>query len=407
VDLDATGAGGAAALTWLDRGFDIRRRWSAADGTLALRDISRLGPVVAYLVRDDALWIWVVDRGVMHQRRVGVSRATLARHAARLAHMMTLQGGAPRVHEAAQALARDIWWPIAGLLAPGGDVAPRVALVLDPVLQGVPFALLPWAPDDDSLVVDRTALVLCPSLSACASERSHPAATFDRVAVLHAGQGGPGFAPLPAAREEAERTGRRYAGATVELATEHAFISALAHSDLVHFSGHAAADERYPSRSRLLLAVDAVGTEPVPIGRLLGGTVRTRLAVLSACRTSRAEARRGEGGTGVAGEFLRAGVRDVIAAYWDVKDDVSSETMDFVHEALASGAAPWDAVRLAQQRVRASADRHPRDWAGYVAFTSVAISPPIASDPPPNTSAPSPITSAATSAADPPQRSHQ
>jgi CHAT domain-containing protein len=95
----------------------------------------------------------------------------------------------------------------------------------------------------------------------------------------------------------------------------------------------------------------------------------------------------------VAGEFLRAGVRDVVAAYWDVKDDVSSDAMDFVHEALAAGAAPWDAVRLAQQRVRAAAGRHPRDWAGYVAFTSIGVTPPT--------------TSAATLAADSPQRSHR
>jgi CHAT domain-containing protein len=249
---------------------------------------------------------------------------------------------------------------------------PRVALVPDPLLQRVPFALLPWSPVDDDLVVERAATVLCPSLAACgAGEAAVPAGA--RVAALHAGQGGAGLAVLPAAREEAERIGRRYAGADVATATESAFAAALAGADVVHFSGHAVPDERYPGRSELLLASDGGDGVRVPLARLFGPPVRAALVVLSACRTSRAEARRGEGGIGVAGEFLRAGVRQVLATQWDVRDDVAGEVMDLVHEALASGATPWDAVRHAQRIVRRDGGRAPRDWAGYVAYTSVSF----------------------------------
>jgi CHAT domain-containing protein len=369
VDLEATSSGGDLALTWLDRGFDVRHRWHRGT-SLSLEDLSRRGPVVAYLTRPDAVWIWVVVRGAVHQRRVPVSSAVLARHVARLAHAMTLDAGSPFITAAAAALAEHIWWPVADLLDVGGEAPRRVALVLDPVLQGVPFSLLPWSRDGSVSIVDRTATVLCPSLSACAWPSAGPPAPLARVAVLHAGRGGEGFAALPAARDEAERTGRRYAGATVETASAQTFRTALATADLVHFSGHAAPDERYPGRSSLLLEDDDGHGRRVSIRTLLEGQVRATLVVLSACRTSRAEARRGEGGTGVAGEFLRAGVRDVIAAHFDVKDDVSSAAMQHVHDALASGAEPWDAVRLAQQRVRATTGTHPRDWAGYVAFTS-------------------------------------
>jgi hypothetical protein len=47
--------------------------------------------------------------------------------------------------------------------------------------------------------------------------------------------------------------------------------------------------------------------------------------------------------------------------------------MDLVHEALASGATPWDAVRHAQRVVRRDGARPPRDWAGFVAYTSVSV----------------------------------
>ncbi|MEZ4242040.1 MAG: CHAT domain-containing protein [Myxococcota bacterium] len=315
--------------------------------------------------------MWVVVEGRAHQRRAAVSGEVLARRAARLAHVITLDGAAAAANEAMTAVARDAWWPITDLLQHGGDVAPRVALVLDPALQHVPFAALPWGPADSRRVVDVTATVRCPSVSACGSERQ-VTLTGARVSVLYSDEGGEGLAPLAAARDEAERIGRRYDGAAVERATARALREALAGSAVVHYAGHALADERDPVRSALLLAGEDGAGVRVPLAAVLDAAVRARLVVLSACRTSRAQARRGEGATGVAGEFLRAGVDDVVAAQWDVRDDAASELMVHLHEALAAGAPPWTALRLAQQRMRADGRRPARDWAAYVAFTSAS-----------------------------------
>ncbi len=369
VDLEAEAGRAEEALRWLDRGFDIRRRWRSAGSTVNLADLSRRGPLVVYLARPEALRIWVVVDGVAHQREVPVPRATLERHTARLAHVLTLDGAPEALEAAIAVIARDVWWPVAPLLA-SGSAPSRVALVLDPLLQPVPFALLPWSAAAPEVVLDRTATVLCPSISACAASVDGVTASAPRVAALHAGQGGDGLVPLPMAHAEADRIGRRYAGATVGVATEAAFVRALADVDLLHFSGHAVADERYPGRSALLLATPDGDGARVSLDRLLAGQVRARLVVLSACRTSRAEALRGEGGAGIAGELLRTGVRDVVAAQWDVRDDVAGELMDHVHEALAAGASPWDALRAAQQQLRRAGPRPARDWAGYVAYTS-------------------------------------
>lgn len=370
VDLEAAAGRHAEALDWLDRGFDIRRRWSGDTPRTSLAEVSRGGPLVTWLSRPDGLWTWMVIDGVVESRHVAVTGEALARKAARLSHVLTLDAAPDALDDAVRDLARDVWWPIAGRLERGGEAARRVALVPDPVLQRVPFALLPWSPVDDEPVVERTATVLCPSLAACRA--AEPAVPADaRVSALHAGQGGAGLAVLPAARDEAERIGRRYAGAQVSTATEAAFAAALAGADVVHFSGHAVPDERYPGRSELLLASESGDGVRVPLARLFGRAVRAGLVVLSACRTSRAEARRGEGGIGVAGEFLRAGVRQVLASQWDVKDDVAGDVMDLVHEALAAGATPWDAVRHAQRILRRGGAPPARDWAGYVAYTSV------------------------------------
>ncbi|MEZ5288903.1 MAG: CHAT domain-containing protein [Vicinamibacterales bacterium] len=371
VDLEADAGETEAALRWLDRGFDVRRRWAGPTPAVSLALASRDGPVVAYLARPDGLWVWVVVEGRAHQRRVTVTRDVLERRAARLAHVITLEGAADAAEDAAAGLARDVWWPIAGLLQRGGDVAPRVALVLDPALQHVPFAALPWGAGDARRIVDVTATVRCPSVSACGPTAPLVAARA-KVSVLYSADGGDGFAPLSAARDEAARIGRRYAGSAVERATAAAFHEALNESTVVHYAGHALADERDPIRSALLLAGENGAGVRVPLSAFLDGTAHARLVVLSACRTSRAQGRRGEGATGVAGEFLRAGVDEVVAAQWDVRDDAAGELMDHLHEALAEGAPPWTALRVAQQRMLADGRRPARDWAAYVAFTSAS-----------------------------------
>lgn len=370
VDLKASQGDAGAALQWLDRGYDVSRHWQAQTGEVSFRDVSAAGPVVAYLSRPDALWVWVVRDGAVMQRRVAVSQRALISHSARLARLLAIDGADAALQAETAAIAAGILWPATASLS--ADDTPRLALVLDPVLQKMPFALLPWSPTTERRVVDVTATVVCPSVTACASAPEPDGVARTRVAALYSSAGDGELASLPLARVEAERIGRRYAGAAVETATEASLIGALGRADVVHFAGHAAPDERYPRRS-MLVATDASGAGVrVPLERLLERPVTAQTVLLSACRTSDAEQRRGHGGTGVAGEFLRAGVRHVVATQWDVQDQPASDVMDLVHEALAGGAQPWDAVRHAQQVLKQDPTRRPRDWAGYVAFTATS-----------------------------------
>ena len=373
VDLKAAGNDAEGAVQWLDRGYDVRRRWQGAGGAVSWAQVSAAGPVVAYLSRRDALWVWVVRDGAVHQRRVPVTSRALIDRTTRLTRLLAQNGVDAALRTEAAALAAAVLWPATDGFT-GGDIG-RLALVLDPVLQQVPFAMLPWSRRDNRAAVDVAATVLCPSVLACAAAPDPGGIPRGRVAALYSSSGTGDLAPLPLARPEAERIGRRYAGATVDIASEATMRAALTGADLVHFAGHAAPDEQYPGRSMLVLTEGGGPGARVPVSRLLAGGVQVQTVLLSACRTSSAEQRRGHGGTGVAGEFLRAGVRHVVAAQWDVQDQAASDVMDLVHEALATGAQPWDAVRHAQRVFRQDPARRPRDWAGYVAFTS-ASSPP-------------------------------
>jgi len=326
---------------------------------------------VAYLSRSDALWMWVVRNGAVRQQRLPVTHRALVNRSARMARLLALDGATEALRAEAAALAAEVLWPATEDLP--DDAIPRVAFVLDPVLQQVPLALLPWSKTSNRRTVDVTATVLCPSVVACASAPEPDGVARTRVAALYSTAGDGELMALPLARAEAERIGRRHSGAVVDSASQATLVAELGRADLVHFAGHAAPDERYPERSSLVTSDSGGQGVRVPLTRLLAGHVAAQTVLLSACRTSRAEGRRGHGGTGVAGEFLRAGVRHVVATQWDVQDQTASDVMDLVHEALARGDLPWDAVRYAQQVVSHDPARQPRDWAGYVAFTSASV----------------------------------
>jgi CHAT domain-containing protein len=72
--------------------------------------------------------------------------------------------------------------------------------------------------------------------------------------------------------------------------------------------------------------------------------------VLSACEVGRSSVRWGEESVGMTRTWLHAGARCVIAAPVVVADDVACELLGAVHEGLAAGIAPAEALADAAAR---------------------------------------------------------
>ena len=72
--------------------------------------------------------------------------------------------------------------------------------------------------------------------------------------------------------------------------------------------------------------------------------------VLSACEVGRSSVRWGEEAIGMTRIWLHAGTRCVIAAPVIVADDVACELLGAMHEALAAGEAPAEALAAASAR---------------------------------------------------------
>lgn len=91
----------------------------------------------------------------------------------------------------------------------------------------------------------------------------------------------------------------------------------------------------------------------------------TALVVLSACETGLGDVVAGEGVMGLRRAFAVAGARTLIVSLWKVPDVQTRMLMTYLYEALLAGRGRAEALRLAQQRVRAD---HPAPfyWAAFI-----------------------------------------
>ena len=95
---------------------------------------------------------------------------------------------------------------------------------------------------------------------------------------------------------------------------------------------------------------------------------RTKLVVLSACRTGLGLSTPAQGVMGLRSALSAAGASKMLLSLWSVDDEATSLLMTSFYRALWEDKLPlWQALRSAQYKVRAIARfRAPRFWAGWV-----------------------------------------
>lgn len=92
------------------------------------------------------------------------------------------------------------------------------------------------------------------------------------------------------------------------------------------------------------------------------------LVTLSACETGTTPE---QGGVilALAGSFLCAGAKNVIATLWPVDDEATTRLMRAFYTAYQMGMAPQEALKLAQEELRGNGYEHPFYWAAFQIFT--------------------------------------
>lgn len=339
------------AWTSNDRVAELRdrareRQWSAT-GAAAIERRATLGQVqealddetalLSYVFSGDALHALVVTREATHLRNLEqwpLVRRSFAGLRADLDMAATVRDRmgdivrrslGERLRVLSDALLEEP-------LAPVG--ARRLVITVPGVLSGMPWAMLP--------AMTGRVFTLAPSATRWLRHRDEPAAGGAATAAFAAGP------RVARADEEIDAAAAAWSDAHTLRGTEAtvAAVTALAgRADVLHVAAHGRHAADNPLFSGLELADGTLFGYDVD---LIPDVPRT--VVLSACEVGRSSVRWGEEAIGMARVWLHAGARSVIAAPVVVADDDACELLSAMHESLAAGAAPSEALTAAGER---------------------------------------------------------
>ncbi|TQK20905.1 CHAT domain-containing protein [Microbacterium sp. SLBN-154] len=237
----------------------------------------------------------------------------------------------------------------AGILDPALSRTDRRRLVLTVpgILSGVPWGMLP----------SMEGRVFTAATSATRWVRA--------MSVTPVAGGATGFVVgpgVPRGEEEVARAGSAWPSSAMLLADDAAVRATArlaASSDVLHIAAHGRHTADNPLFSGLEL------TDGVLFGYDIDLIPEVpRVVVLSACEVGRSSVRWGEEALGMARIWLHGGAESVIAAPVRVADDDACELLAVMHEGLAAGEAPAEALAAAARRtgIRAPFQVHGRGF---------------------------------------------
>ncbi|WP_214102660.1 CHAT domain-containing protein [Acrocarpospora catenulata] len=334
--------------------------WRALDARaepIGVAEAARLLPpgalLVAYLLREDELLVWAIDRTGL--RECHSLTATGVEGLVQRVRQACAGGGHPG--RPAAALAELLLTPVHGSLL----TADRVLLVPSGALHSLPFAALPWrgAP----LAAQRTLSVL-PDASALASLRPVLPEHLAAGRLLAVGDpvfmrspGGAGLPVrharrLPASGLEVDAVAAAFPGQARVLlgaeATREAVLREAREATVVHLATHAWLNEASPLSSAVLLS----DGQSLSVADLAGATLDADLVVFSACRTGQGGLAQGEDVRGLLRGVLAAGAGAAVVALWPVHDLATAVFMADFHRRLRRCGSVPEALRRTQEVFR-------------------------------------------------------
>jgi CHAT domain-containing protein len=139
---------------------------------------------------------------------------------------------------------------------------------------------------------------------------------------------------------------------------------------MLHLATHGLVDERFPSRSGILLTLDRDPAEDgfLDLEEIAGLEMGCELVVLSACQTGRGRLTGGEGVVGLARAFFYAGAHSVVVSLWNISDISGASFMRRFYSHLREKRNPVAALSQAKMEMIRSdkPERHPYYWSSFV-----------------------------------------
>jgi len=382
----------ASEVKWSDSQIKLMLSDSALP--LTLEEMQQALPahaqLVEYTVTEQRLIIWLVTRHEVVPQSVPISADQLRRLVADYLDELRTRRGVELLNRRAAELYKLLISPIAAHL----DRNRVLCIVPDGVLHQLPFAAL-VEPKAGRYLVEEFALVTNPSASVLAQTLESTGAKPSRATEKFLGLSNPRFnqqrfkllPTLPAAEQELARAQALYPQHQVlsrDRATESALTRQMADYEVVHLATHILVNGQSPLLSSIVLADEdgRAPEDPTPGRVAFDGALhayeiaqlklqRTRLVILSGCRSGLGDYIRGEALSGLAQAFFAAGVSTVIASLWDVDDESTAELMTVFHEQHHTQKKQGFASALRQAQlsllnIAAHQRRHPYYWAAFI-----------------------------------------
>jgi CHAT domain-containing protein/tetratricopeptide (TPR) repeat protein len=225
-----------------------------------------------------------------------------------------------------------------------------IVFIPDNTTATVPFSAL--VNRDGQYLIEHHIIVVAPSAAAYAAasqRRDSMAVPRSVLVVANSAPGGGGR--LAFVNREADAVAAPYA-TSVRLGDDAATFEELRKhapaADVLHFAGHAIGDGSGLAPASILLRRNTM-EERADAGEIARLQLQPwAIVVLAGCSTARGERRAAEGVISIAHAFLSAGASSVIATLWPIADEAAWRFFSLVHEGLAAGFSPAEALRNVQ-----------------------------------------------------------
>lgn len=255
-----------------------------------------------------------------------------------------------------------------------------LVIIPDKILSLLPFAALS-SPNTGKYLIQDYVMEIAPSssvfLKTTQVARNKETGTSERLLSVGNPQFDrnrfPSLSNLPDAAKEAEGIASLYDRPvllTNRDATKDAVSRELKTSQVIHLALHSEIDERFPLRSKLVLAKNGQAQDALSAFEIYQLDLpQAKLVVLSSCRTGAEKYYRGEGVISLARAFVSTGIPLVVASLWPVDSDSTTQLMIHFHKLRRrEGLFAVDALRKAQLQMlqdNQSGFQHPYYWASF------------------------------------------
>lgn len=324
----------------------------------ALQDAMRAErfELLQYLVQESGVIVWHIGPDSITVRNVFLPRAQVMTKVASLQKSLSDRNA---VFD--QATARELFLfliqPVLGQIR-----TERLVIVPHEDLNYVPFQVF-QNPADGRYLGERFQISYAPSATVLLG--------FKRSTTLAGGRLFAAADPsIVAAVGEVASIGKLFPGrsrvVSDSLARESDVKAAVRDYDIVHLSVHGKFNAAEPMLSYVALAPGASDDGRLTAAEMFGLPLdNSRLVVLSACDTGRAEATHANEVIGLVRALIYAGAGALVLSYWEVDSDATALWMRSFYEAALTRPIA-EAARVALTRVKSDpAYSHPYYWAAF------------------------------------------